>query len=222
MTRAGALNRATHNTSVFPAQPLTLTLLTLIWSETFVWHLSHLSESDIGPWSSHNRGTTTLGGSNLSPEIGIFNIQILALWLIPVLFPVFNTLLVFCRGWWWTTWQSSGSGGDSELSKCFVICLNQENYKFPLRDMFNFKVAQENVLKWPLMSPLGVVVYNSMQSKWHEHGPNSLFRWILKNKSLFWGQQTFQKKVLICNIKENIGFHWTQLSCQYKIILSGG
>ena len=185
MTRAGALNRATHNTSVFPAQPLTLTLLTLIWSETFVWHLSHLSESDIGPWSSHNGGTTTLGGSNLSPEIGIFNIQILALWLIPVLFPVFNTLLVFCRGWWWTTWQSSGSGGDSELSKCFVICLNQENYKFPLRDMFNFKVAQENVLKWPLMSPLGVVVYNSMQSKWHEHGPNSLFRWTLRNKSLF-------------------------------------
>ena len=80
------LNRAMYS-SVFP---LTLTLLTLIWSQTFVWHLSHLSESDIGPWSSHNRGTGPghhPGGSNLSPEIGIFNIQIIALWLIPFLLP---------------------------------------------------------------------------------------------------------------------------------------
>ena len=83
------LNRAMYS-SVFP---LTLTLLTLIWSQTFVWHLSHLSESDIGPWSSHNRGTGPghhPGGSDLSPEIGIFNIQIIALWLIPFLLPTPN------------------------------------------------------------------------------------------------------------------------------------
>ena len=66
--------------------------------------------------------------------------------------------------------------------------------------MFNFKAAQENVLKWPLMSPLGVVVYNSMQSKWHEHGPNCLLKW--HPQVNFCSVTNFLKNIDLSNITE--------------------